>query len=576
MAFVAGLVAIPKVWMATPSDFEPVVRISLIDKAQAWSLRRSAERNEAAGKINAALLSWQTAFANDPGDISLARGWVEFRNRHDIPLRDVRSAVFPGLWLLRLGKTNGSDIPSVARLYANCRLDREVVQLLTNLPSPLPSELEILRTKSLFNMGDISGFARAREAVKAGGESDPEMVLYDRAFRAGWQESSSESPSLKMLLEACGAGPHKPLANRLLMMVGVRRKSPDLTERALGGLEAVESATFRDRVLHWKLLVDSGDSPTATRLMEAYPETPQNAGEVAMWAELWTRVRKEDQAEKLFAWAAANLPVDATIYTRYAELLLRQRRWSDLAGMAVQLRSKAGSEVRLSSFAYYLDARADWGENRPESISKHLASMESLGQEDPVFAVMMCRGLTEMRQGKVGIKLLKRHEAALNNSLEYHKVISAAAEQVRDEQLLLEAARRVHELAPDDPNSLNIHANALLVTRSSPRELLSLTSKLYSILPSNISCIVNHAGALLLNHRSAEARVLLQNLQFDRLTLAELSQCQIVLCELWLQEGNLQAAAEAFRKIDRSTLFPSQDRWLSTVVSQLQKPDSKG
>lgn len=575
-AFFAGVISIPKVWRSTPADFEPVVKISVIDKVQAWALRRGAERNEAEGKIDAALLSWQTAFANDPGDIELARGWVRFRDRHEISPREIRAAVFPGAWLLRLGKTNQADVPSVAVLYAKCHLDREVVQLLSGSISPLTPDLQVLRVKSLFNLGDIPAYAKAREELQVKGVADSELELYDHAFRAGWRERADQSSSLAALQAAAKSGPHQVLANRLLLMTGVRRKAADLTEGALNALEAAHMATFRDRLLHWKLLVDSGDLTSAVTLMEAYPERPSNPVEVAAWADLWTRVRKEDQAEKLFAWAAANLPVDATLYTRYAEMLSRQRRWADLAGMALQLRSKAGAQVRLSSFAYYLEARADWGDNRVESISKHLSAMESLGQEDPVFALMMCRGLTEMKLGRVGIQLLKRHEPSLHNSLEYLSVLSTAAEQARDEELLIQTTRKAYEAAPNDPQTINNYANALLVGRTSPRELIGLTSTLFRTRPDNIAVLVNHAGALLLNHRSAEARLLVPHIRLDRLTSAEASQCQLVLCELWLQEGELSEAAKAFQGIDRSTLFPSQNRWLSTVVSQLQKPESKG
>src|SRR5687767_1739004 len=59
---------LPKIWVTSPKGFLPVVKISLLDRVQAGSLKRSARKAAAAGRFDEASYAWQAALANNRAD----------------------------------------------------------------------------------------------------------------------------------------------------------------------------------------------------------------------------------------------------------------------------------------------------------------------------------------------------------------------------------------------------------------------------------------------------------------------------------------------------------------------------
>ena len=70
----AVAILLPKIWPALPEDFSPQIKISLLDKIQAWSLKRGARSAERSGDFDLALSGWRSAWANNPGDVEALRG----------------------------------------------------------------------------------------------------------------------------------------------------------------------------------------------------------------------------------------------------------------------------------------------------------------------------------------------------------------------------------------------------------------------------------------------------------------------------------------------------------------------
>jgi hypothetical protein len=121
-----GLVALPKIWVTSPDGFLPVVRISVLDRMQAWSLKRTALRNEAAGKFEEANYSWQVAFANNQADASSIRGLLRNLVEHERFIPEARNAAPLAFWLLRLTETNITDLELAAQVLEQISLrDRQ-------------------------------------------------------------------------------------------------------------------------------------------------------------------------------------------------------------------------------------------------------------------------------------------------------------------------------------------------------------------------------------------------------------------------------------------------------------------
>ena len=80
---------------------------------------------------------------------------------------------------------------------------------------------------------------------------------------------------------------------------------------------------------------------------------------------------------------------------------------------------------------------------------------------------------------------------------------------------------------------------------------------------------INHALALLLNHRFAEAKSTLDNVIPPALNQIESSAYYLALFELNYRLQNFELAREASEKIESHQLFPPQLRWLEERRKEL-------
>ena len=72
-----GVLMMLRIWRTTPPDFERAVKIRGINYIQAWSLKRTARKEMAAGRYDAAALAWRMAAAHNLGDLEASRGYLE-------------------------------------------------------------------------------------------------------------------------------------------------------------------------------------------------------------------------------------------------------------------------------------------------------------------------------------------------------------------------------------------------------------------------------------------------------------------------------------------------------------------
>ncbi|MBI4325180.1 MAG: hypothetical protein HY674_07930 [Chloroflexi bacterium] len=76
---------LPKIWTTSPDGFMPVIKVSGLDLAQAWSLKRNARRAATAGRLNDASYSWMAAIANNPADPEAIRSFLDGVLRREKP-----------------------------------------------------------------------------------------------------------------------------------------------------------------------------------------------------------------------------------------------------------------------------------------------------------------------------------------------------------------------------------------------------------------------------------------------------------------------------------------------------------
>jgi predicted Zn-dependent protease len=115
----------------------------------------------------------------------------------------------------------------------------------------------------------------------------------------------------------------------------------------------------------------------------------------------------------------------------------------------------------------------------------------------------------------------------------------------------------------------NNYAAALLINRAQPDEAINVTRQLLQQMPDALVPRVNHASALLMNRRTAEAQELLAKIDETRLTAEEACQYYRAMFEVWLNLGKTSEAWAAYDRVDKSVLYPLQAQWLEAAAKSL-------
>ncbi|HTH47493.1 MAG TPA: hypothetical protein VMB21_08290, partial [Candidatus Limnocylindria bacterium] len=179
--------ALPPMWRSSPEGFSPVVRVSLLEQLQGRSLRRAAQRLQAEGKTEEALLAWRQAIANNPADLVAHRGFIQTLGTAARPAaQDLPLGLWRAQWLLRLSHTNQADLELVAHLCVRY----EVNDLALALMLPTEAKLseaglgDLLRT--LFRNGQMEQFQEVWSRHPGVDRNDPELTLFHTAWAIAW------------------------------------------------------------------------------------------------------------------------------------------------------------------------------------------------------------------------------------------------------------------------------------------------------------------------------------------------------------------------------------------------------
>jgi hypothetical protein len=114
-------------------------------------------------------------------------------------------------------------------------------------------------------------------------------------------------------------------------------------------------------------------------------------------------------------------------------------------------------------------------------------------------------------------------QAELGGDASYWLTLFAAADALKDCDLMLHAARQAHAILPTNPSVVNNYAAALLILRQNPDEAVRLTLQLFTQNPASLATKINHSAALLLNERASEAEVILKTVKTNSLNRAQLT-----------------------------------------------------
>jgi len=562
---------LPKMWVASPEGFLPVVKISGLDKLQAAMLRRSARRATAAGQFEQAAYAWQAALAQNPADADLARGQVRSVLAQEPPNPKLGGpAVRNSFWLLRLTQTNRADLELTVKLYEKFRLYELIGQLLRPQAAALTGSLQTAYLRAQFYQRQMAEFARGWNRLAPAQQADPEMALYHAAYLAAWGPAETAAEGKQRLAAALdGPAPLRVVANRLVLAVYAHLDDASRFGEALRRLEQSRADSALDHVQYWRLLAASGQKREAAELARNYVYPPATSVEVVQLAEMDAALGLNEEALQLLARYAPQFSFSEQLWILYANLLIQEKRWDELRAIASQMRHVEAARDQLEAFSFYLQAQADFAQRRLELAQRALEQAASRPFPDPALGIAVATGSLKLGYPGTAKTILLKLESVLATNLTYWQAAFDTALQLKDGDWLLKSARNLYQAQPANPLQLNRYAAALLVNRQQTEDAVQLTRQLISAYPRSVAAVVNHSIALLLNQRAAEARVLLATINTNALRGEETHAYYLAQFELCLQQRKLEAARQALAGVDKARLFPAQQRWLEQAQAKL-------
>ncbi len=567
--------ALAKIWRATPAGFRPVVRISCLDWLQARSLERTALDELAKGRVQEGMISYSMAFANNPGNLRLARASLRQIYEKVQPPEFQMMALQRAFWLLRLTRTNLVDLELVAGVLQKYGLDHFLLSVLVPQKARLTPTLQKSLLRSLFNGDRISEFDQAWHALDSVPEiqADPEMELYRAAFTGMWGTADVSARPGRRLEDNLSEGPWRVLAHRLYLRVCERRLDADGYFATMQHLEDWKKTRLIDQIRGWQLLDRVGRRDEAVRRAKSFADSPITGVEAIELAQAYHGLGLREHATRLLDQSATEFGFLDGLWALYGNLLLITERWDELRLLALRIRLTPEVGDRLSGFSYYLEGRAELAQGRPGVADGLFARIAARPPENLEMALFVSRGLCESGLASIARDVMIPLEEAGRQNPSYWEMMVMVAYGMKDEALLSRAAAAAFALSPTSWPAQNNFAAALAITGRLPGEAVKETFQLFSRFPESPSIRINHALALLQNHRYAEADGLLAVLDASALKESERTVYSLACFATLMAQKRFDLARRFQSEIDPAFLFPTQTNQLNQLRLQLAEVD---
>lgn len=569
LAGLAAVVCVPKVWVSTPPDFKPVMRVSILDLLQARTLSASARRYAAAGQHREAALAWQGAALNDPGNLELHRALFRHLAQAPVlPLGQISRSLYRINWMLQLGGTNQTDLELAAHTLDRYGLAEDVFTLLSPRADQLPPQLEPAYLKALFQVGRYEEFGRRWERLTGTGSQDPELVLCRAAYLAGWGPPENSQEHRQQLQAALDDPEHGTYACRLEMLVASRRQDIVGYQNALKRLEARAEDRASDHARFWRLLHSAGLTSQARELARSFNRPLESAYEVVQVADALQALGLKEELvaflqRHVIEYGFGPSVWSVAVWAAYADVLIEQRQWEALKEAARQMRLVGGNQSVLAGFSLFLEGWVAHVQGSREAARGAFEEAIRLGFPVGRVGLRVAMQLLQLGYADLALETLRPLEDRFGDLVEYWREVFRACYALReDDTLLLRAALRAHELAPESPEWKYNYAAALLITRRRPEQALALTVELLSGEGATPGGRINHAIALALNRRFSEAAEILHQIDPESLNPVQLESWHLAWLEIYHEQKDRVGVRRCLEALAHANLFPTQRRRL--------------
>lgn len=581
LAAIGGPLVVLRLWTVSPPDMKPPIRISLLDRVQAWSLRRNALAAESRGDFDNARSSWRSAVANNAADVENIRSALRVIPRGSDPEESGTLALRLGQQLVVLGQTNTTDLELIATTLNRCRLYERASALLAQYPQARSASLSRLRLVTLIRGDDpdavsrlVSGDPALAEDVKgvlqsadtSGGQPrDTDFEAVSLAYLAGWGPAETRDAAMEGLRQMAERSGLNRLAYEMQMMVYVQRRDLNGCEQVLRQLQDSGLVNLWHQTSYWQLLGREGRKTEAVSLARDANPVPKTDGEVIRLLNTFSRLGMIEEADQLCVRYLGDPPwLEQSALIR-AGFLIQLERWTELRQLAIRLRTYPMIMEALGGASAFFEGLAEWHEGYKENAERAFEEAARQGFRNPAIALDVAQHLIRLGAIRFAepILLATNVREALADQPAYLLALLKCAYYLRRSDYLGEAAEGLYRLSPEDPMTANNYAATLLILRTNVQQALSQTLRLVEVFQNSPEARLNHATALVLNGRIEDADAVLGDVspglfQQD----SERTQYYLLLFELRLRQGRKDAAQAALRQLNTAELFPVQIEWL--------------
>lgn len=548
-------IGLMKIWLSTPNDFLPEIRISLLDKLQSYSLHYSAKRAWKKGEGEEAIDAWRGAIANDPGRIDLCREFMNLLNDLDIRRLYRFQAAQNALWLLRLNQTNAVDVELIAETFEHYEFEQLTIQILSDYSDPMNPALERAQMRAFFLQGRIQEFGKLWQKVDAKIKDHPDMHLFGTTYLAGWGTPKEAVESMEQLELAMKEESSSALAHRLNLFVSFTRLDPDAYLDSLTFLEKQNLDRPPHHLGYWNLLSALDRESEAKQLARNYANPPRSAVEATLFAEAYIRLGLRDLAFRFLQRYSIDYGNFEGMWHTQAEILISEERWGDLYFLALSMREESPSEA-LTAYSFFLQGRADLERKRIAAARESFREIRRFSFRKSQTGLYVASNLFHWGFPVEARDVLKDIQKGYRDNLVYWELFFRVSNAIGSARDLLLCTENIYRIMPNDQTARNNFAAALLSLRIRPDEAITLTLQGLSQRPNNLAAKINHAHALLLNERVEEAAGLLESIN-EKLLIAPLQQAYFLArTEIEFLRSKFGLAKTFADQIDERDLMP--------------------
>ncbi len=537
-----------------------------------WTRARWAARDaraaETAGNASAAAAAWRASLGHDPECIECERAHLAALLRENPPERaSLTNGTVHGLWLLRIGGTNRSDVALMARVLVLHGEEHEALVLMEPVASGFsPADLELyLDTRIAERTFGGTGPLWSRLAAET--RRDPAIRLHELAWRIGWGPAGEAPASRREYSVVAGACAARTVA-RLDLELASAAGDPSGSDDALGRLRGAGADTPRDHARVAGLWRSSGRPDRARAVLARMPRA-RSADDAADATAMALAVGGRDLAMRWLREAAPRLD-RADLWLRWGNLVVEDRDWAGAGELGKRMRDASTGREVLRPFGLFLEVISAEKAGREVDAAMAMRDLVHVSSGDPAVLWMVAGLMVRNGHPREAQPLLAACEGAWMGKPEYWELACRAAVAGGDVESLQKAARRAWELSPGDAMKADRLGAALVALRGDPVDAVRVTLEAVTARPGVARYQATRALALIQLGRDTEALALLAKLETSGPS-DPWTRTMIYLgrFEVHARAGDVKAARAEYDRIDSRQLLPPQVIWLEKRFEEI-------